>query len=288
MKKNNEDTLYIAKTFAGLEDVLAGELTSQGADAVSKMKRAVSFRGDKRLLYTANLKLRTALRILKPIFTCRAKDEDALYGQCKEFEWERLLDIEQTFAVDSVVFSEYFKHSKYAALKLKDAIADRFRQRVGKRPSVDTLNPGIRIHLHISADRINVSLDSSGDSLHKRGYRDTRHIAPMNEALAAGVLKVSNWTGTLPLIDPMCGSGTIPFEAAMLAAGIPPGIRRSTYGFMHWNDFDEQLWREVREEALAQARTPGVEIIAADASAKSLDIARSSAIRFGLNHLIKF
>ena len=286
--KREEKKTFISKTFFGLENILAEELRSLGADAVTPLKRAVSFQGDKELLYKANLQLRTALKILLPVYSFNAQNEDELYEHCREFNWGEVMETKQVFAVDSVVFSEYFTHSKYVALKVKDAIADHFREKTGKRPSVNIFNPDIRINVHIATDQVSISLDSSGDSLHKRGYRDTRHIAPLNEVLAAGMLKITRWDFTKPLLDPMCGSGTIPFEAAMMAANIPPGARRNNFGFMKWRDFDPELWEKVHTEATDQIKIPHVNIIASDISNKAVDIAREAAICYEINHLIRF
>ncbi|NOX66399.1 MAG: hypothetical protein GXO85_11590, partial [Chlorobi bacterium] len=213
MKNSEEKFELIAKTFFGLEEVLAEELKALGAVKIIKHNRAVSFHGDKELMYRANYQLRTALRVLKPLWKFNVRTTKSLYRNVKEYKWEKIFQVDDTFAIDAVVSSNYFKHSKYAALKVKDAIADRFRAKFDKRPSVDVDNPTIRIHVHIYEDQCTISLDSSGDSLHKRGYRSVQTMAPLNEALAAGMIMLSGWDRVSEFIDPMCGSGTIPIEA---------------------------------------------------------------------------
>lgn len=271
-----ETFTLIAKTSSGLEQVLADELIGIGATDVSLMTRAISFTADKRMMYKANYCLRTALRILKPLTSFKAREEDQLYDQVRKIDWSLLLSTEQTFAIDAVVSGKYFTHSQYIALKTKDAIADQFRERFGKRPSVDTVAPHLRINLHISNDQCNLLLDSSGDSLHKRGYRIVVDKAPINEVLAAGLVLLTGWKGDSNFVDCMCGSGTIPIEAAMIAANIPAGYYREWFGFQHWVDFDEALWKEVMTEASDQIRDFDFEIIGSDRSAKAIDIAREN------------
>ena len=235
----------IAKTFKGLEEVLAGELIALGANDVQIERRAVSFTGDKRVLYNANLWLRTASRVLLPIATFKAGDADEVYEQVKAIEWERYLTSDMSFSIDSTVYSETFRHSKYVTYRTKDAIADRFTEREGKRPSVQVTHPDIYINVHIAGERVTVSLDSSGESLHKRGWRDSQTAAPLNEALAAGMLLIAGWKGDRDLCDPMCGSGTLLIEAAMIALNIPPGIFRQDFAFEHWLDFDKELFEDL-------------------------------------------
>ena len=245
MKNSERKFELIAKTFFGLEEVLAEELKTLGATKIVVHNRAVSFYGDMELMYRANYQLRTALRILKPLWKFNVRTTKSLYRSIKEYKWEKLFDVNDTFAIDAVVKSNYFKHSKYIALKAKDAIADRYRDKFDKRPSVDVDNPTIRIHIHIYEDKCTVSLDSSGDSLHKRGYRSVQTMAPLNEALAAGMILLSGWDKESEFIDPMCGSGTIPIEAALIALDIPPGYLGRKYGFEKWKDFDKELWDKV-------------------------------------------
>ncbi len=277
----------LVKTFHGVEDVLAEELLQLGAKNVVPQKRAVAFEGDKELLYRANLHLRTGLRILQPILSFRAKDDKELYAKISQHDWSKHFTISNTFAIDSVVFGEIFKHSKYVALKAKDAIVDQFRKRTGKRPSIDVESPDISINIHVSADKFTISLDSSGESLHRRGYRDGRHKAPLNEVLAAAMLKIAKWKPEIPLFDPMCGSGTILMEAAMFAKNIPPAWHRKRFSFMSWPDFDKELWDRIRDEAEKNFTSPRVTIIGADAAMLSVDITKQASLEYRLNREIK-
>lgn len=235
----------IAKTFQGLEEVLAKELTNLGANDIQIGRRMVSFTGDKEMMYKANFCLRTAIRILKPICHFRAKDADEVYGQVKAISWENYLDIDKSFAVDAVVFSEEFRHSKFVAYKVKDAIVDHFREKTGNRPSVRINNPDVSLNIHIAQDKCTLSLDSSGESLHRRGYRQEAVEAPLNEVLAAGMILMSGWQGECDLIDPMCGSGTIPVEAALIARNIAPGVFRKQFAFETWKDFDQEMFDRI-------------------------------------------
>ena len=235
----------IAKTFQGLEEVLAAELTALGADNIEMGRRMVSFTGDKEMLYRANFCLRTALRILKPIKHFTATDADAVYEAVKEIRWEDYLDPAKSFAVDATVFSEEFRHSKFVSYRVKDAIADYFRERTGKRPSVSITNPDVLLNIHIAQTSCTLSLDSSGESLHRRGYRQEAVEAPLNEVLAAGMILLTGWRGECDLIDPMCGSGTIPIEAALIARNIAPGVFRQGYAFENWPDFDADLLERI-------------------------------------------
>ncbi len=240
---------FIIKTLQGLENVLAEEIKALGGSNITILKRAVECEGDKRLLYRANLELRTALRVLMPIAEFQAKTPDDLYKKILRIEWSNYLSIDKTFAIDAVTKSELFTHSKYAALKTKDAIADYFRNLTGQRPDVNIEFPHLRINLHINNDECSVALDSSGDSLHKRGYRANSVEAPLNEVLAAGMILLSGWQGDRTFLDPMCGSGTLLIEAALLAGNIPPQLHRDSFGFMKWKDFDAKLWEKVRDQA---------------------------------------
>ncbi len=239
----------LVKTLAGLEDVLARELESLGAEAIRPVVRAVACTGDLTLLYRINLESRTALRVLRPLHQFRAQNEDQLYRGVGEVDWSAWLGLSNTLAVDGVVHSDHFNHSQYVALKTKDAIVDQFRNRTGRRPSIDTDAPDLRVNVHIRADQVSLSLDSSGDSLHKRGYRHLSVEAPVNEVLAAGMILLTNWDGLQPFVDPMCGSGTIPIEAARIARRIPPRRNQDTFGFMQWPDFDPPRWKQIRREA---------------------------------------
>ena len=241
LNKMNQEFELIAKTFQGLEEVLARELTELGASNIEIGRRMVSFTGDKALMYKANFCLRTAIRILKPIKHFTAKTADEVYDAVKAIVWEEYLDNMSSFAVDAVVFSNEFRHSKFVAYKVKDAIVDYFREKTSNRPSVRISNPDLAINIHIAEDQCTLSLDSSGESLHRRGYRQEQVEAPLNEVLAAGMILMTGWRGECDLIDPMCGSGTIPIEAALIARNIAPGIFRKEFGFEKWKDFDQNL-----------------------------------------------
>lgn len=236
MKADN-DFKMIAKTIFGLEDVLFEELQRLGARDIEKHNRAVSFVGDKGFMYKANICLRTALRVLVPIHTFVVTDEKSLYDCIQTINWEEYMDVTDTLAIDTVINSELFTHSQYLSQKAKDAIVDQFREKYQARPSVDLDNPTLRIHLHVFHNTCTVALDSSGESLHKRGYRDKTNLAPINEVLAAGMILLTGWDKRSNFIDPMCGSGTILIEAALIANNIPPGYYREQYGFQNWKNF---------------------------------------------------
>ena len=240
---------FLAKTLHGLEEVLAKELHEIGAKDITILKRAVSFTGNKKLMYRANLELRTAMRILVPFQSFRVRHESALYNKIRTIDWSEFMNVDDTLAIDGVTNSKYFTHSKYIALKTKDAIVDQFRDKYGKRPNVNTYNPTLRVNVHINEDQCTISLDSSGESLHKRGYRKETLEAPINEVLAAGMIQLSGWKKDCNFIDVMCGSGTILFEALLYARNIPPQYRRDYFCFKKWKDFDEKLWNEVVKEA---------------------------------------
>ena len=240
-----EEFEQIAKTFQGLEEVLAEELTELGANNIEIGRRMVSYTGDKAMMYRANFSLRTAIRVLKPIKRFTANNADDVYAAVKSVEWADYMDQRNTFAVDAVVYSEKFRHSKFVAYKVKDAIVDYFREKTGDRPSVSVSNPDFYFNIHISDDKCTLSLDSSGESLHRRGYRQEHVEAPLNEVLAAGMILMTGWRGECDLIDPMCGSGTIPIEAALIARNIAPGVFRKSFGFEHWKDFDRDLFDEI-------------------------------------------
>ncbi len=235
----------IAKTFAGLEDVLAKELERLGAEDIEKGIRMVSFSGDKAMLYRANFCLRTAVKVLMPIKEFKAKNADEVYSEVKGIEWSEYMDNDSSFIVEAVVFSEEFRHSRFAAYRVKDAIADYFREKTGKRPNVSISNPDIRINIHIAENDVTISLDSSGESLHQRGYRVGSVKAPINEVLAAGMIMLTGWDGECDLIDPMCGSGTILVEAALIARNIYPGVFRKEFAFERWKDFDSDLFEAI-------------------------------------------
>ncbi|MDR5592038.1 THUMP domain-containing class I SAM-dependent RNA methyltransferase [Christiangramia sp. SM2212] len=244
----------IAKTLYGFESILAKELLDLGAMDIKEGNRMVSFVGDLGFMYKANLCLRTAIKILKPYESFRVNSEQELYDNIKKLPWEKFLAEDGSLAIDSAVHSDIFTHSQYVALKSKDAIVDRFREKFGKRPDVDLDFPDLRINIHIEKNFCNVSFDSSGDSLHKRGYRSATNIAPINEVLAAGMLLMSGWEGQCDFLDPMCGSGTIPIEAAMIACNIPPNLNRKEFAFEKWNDWDEELFEKIEESALKKVK----------------------------------
>ncbi len=249
-----ENFKMVAKTLFGFEELLAKELTQLGAQKVEQGVRVVTFMGDKGFMYKANLGLRTALKILKPIKTFKAVNDVALYKGIQSIDWSDYFSAHQSFLIDTTLHSDHFNHSQYVALKSKDAIVDQFRDNQGKRPSVDKDFPDLRIHVHIDRDQVTVSLDTSGESLHRRGYKTATNIAPINEVLAAGMLMLSGWDGTSHFIDPMCGSGTILAEAAMIACNIPANINRKEFAFEKWNDWDSQLFDNILESLLKKTR----------------------------------
>ena len=268
----SEQFEMIAKTFQGLEEILAEELTTLGANDIQIGRRMVSFTGDKRMMYKANFCLRTAIRILKPIKNFTAKDADEVYNQIQAIPWEEYLDVNKTFAIDAVVFSEEFRHSKFVSYKVKDAIVDYFREKTGKRPSVRINNPDVLLNIHIAHTTCTLSLDSSGESLHRRGYRQEQVDAPLNEVLAAGMLLMTGWRGECDLIDPMCGSGTIPIEAALIARNIAPGVFRKGFAFEKWVDFDSEMFDEIYNDD-SQEREFTHKIYGYDNSPKANEIA---------------
>jgi len=248
MKEKN--FYMLAKTMYGLEEILADELKNLGAQNIKIQNRAVSFKGDTGFMYKANLNLRTCLRILKPIQTFQAHNEKELYKNILKIDWEKYLTTESTFATHATTNSEVFNHSKYASLLVKDGIADYFRNKYDKRPNVDPENPDLTINLHINKHTCTVSLDSSGESLHKRGYKLDTIIAPMNEVLASGLILLSGWNKQDNFHDPMCGSGTLLIEAAMIAYNIPANIFRNKFGFESWKDFDSELFEKIKDVSL--------------------------------------
>lgn len=246
----NTNYKMLAKTFFGFEDLLEKELKQLGAQAVEKGNRVVHFTGDKGFMYKANLCLRTALKILVPIHHAKVHNENALYQVAYDYPWEKYFTAQETIAIDSVVFGDIFTHSLFVSQKVKDGIVDRFRAKEGKRPSVDLKYPDVRINIHIDGDQCSFSLDSSGASLHHRGYRTATNIAPLNEVLAAGLIMLSGWDQRTDFLDPMCGSGTLPIEAAMLSCKIPANINRKEFAFEKWADWDEDLYLTIEESQL--------------------------------------
>jgi len=283
MKKDGSYTM-VAKTFFGLEDILADELSAINASDIYVRNRAVSFRGNREIMYKANLCLRTAIKVLKPLNSFSATDEKSLYEGVRRIVWSDHISPRDTFAVESVVNSKYFKHSGYAALKTKDAIVDSIRDATGARPSVDTKDPGIRVNIHIAGRDCTVSLDSSGEPLYKRGYRTDHGMAPLNESLAAGLVLMTGWKGGTAFLDPMCGSGTIVIEAAMIACCIPPNINREKFGFCGWKDFDEHLLDKLQKDTSKSITMSDVEITASDISEKAFRITRQNIKNAGFEN----
>lgn len=272
----------IAKTFQGLEDVLAEELINLGADDVEKGRRMVAFTGNKEMMYKANFNLRTAIKILKPIKHFTAKNPDEAYEQIKLIPWEEYLSPKDSFAVDSVVFSNEFRHSKFASYRVKDAIVDYFKEKTGERPSVRINNPDLSINFHVAETRCTLSLDSSGESLHRRGYRQEAVEAPLNEVLAAGMLLMTGWRGECDLIDPMCGSGTIPIEAALIARNIAPGLFRKEFAFEKWRDFDQDLLDNIYNDD-SQEKEFAHKIYGYDNSPNAIEIATRNCKAAGVS-----
>ncbi|PKP18206.1 MAG: RNA methyltransferase [Bacteroidetes bacterium HGW-Bacteroidetes-23] len=251
MEKNFK---MVAKTFFGFEDILAKEVQQLGGQDVQTGTRVVTFSGDKGFMYKANLSLRTALKILKPIKWFKVFNDKSLYDGISSIDWSQFMNEKQTFVVDVTLYSEAFNNSQFVALKTKDAIVDQFREKTGVRPSIDKDFPDLRIHIHLDRDQCTVSLDTSGESLHQRGYRSATNIAPINEVLAAGMLILSGWDGTSHFLDPMCGSGTILAEAAMIACNIPANINRKEFAFEKWNDWDNDLFDQIIDSLMKKTR----------------------------------
>lgn len=281
-KQMEQEFELIAKTFMGLEPVLAKELTELGADNVQIGRRMVSFTGDKEMMYRANFQLHTAIRILKPIAHFKAKSADDVYEEVKKIDWTQYVGLEKTFAVDSVVFSEEFRHSKFVSYKVKDAIVDQFREKTGKRPNISVANPDIRLNMHIAEDQCTLSLDSSGESLHRRGYRQESVEAPLNEVLAAGMILMTGWHGETDFIDPMCGSGTLLIEAALIARNMAPGLFRKEYAFEKWADFDKDLFDNIYNDD-SKEREFNHKIYGYDVDIKAVNTARLNVKAAGLS-----
>lgn len=278
MEQNFE---LIAKTFMGLEPVSAKELTQLGANDVQIGRRMVSFTGDKELMYRANFQLHTAIRILKPIKHFKARSADDVYNEVKKVDWTKYLGTDKTFAVDSVVFSDEFRHSKFVSYKVKDAIVDQFREQTGKRPNISVANPDIRLNIHVAEDKCTLSLDSSGESLHRRGYRQESVEAPLNEVLAAGMILMTGWQGETDFIDPMCGSGTLLIEAALIAHNMAPGLFRKEYAFEKWPDFDRELFDHIYNDD-SEEREFNHHIYGYDVDVKAVNTARLNVRAAGL------
>ena len=277
----------IVKTYFGLEEVLAKELKALGVTEYEVLNRAIRFEGNKEMMYKCNLHLRTAVRVIKPIQTFYIKDEQDLYDKVQRIDWSQYMDNSSTFAISGTTNSNYFTHSKFVALKAKDAIVDQFRDKTGERPSVDPQEPDVAIDLYIFNHSCTISLDSTGESLSKRGYRHRQTEAPINEALAAGIIQLTNWDKKTPLVDPMCGSGTFAIEAALMAKNIAPGRLRS-FCFENWNDFDEDLWDKIYEEAEDAITDEPCFIHASDQDREAIEISQDNADSAGVSACITF
>ncbi|MCD6346998.1 MAG: RNA methyltransferase [Bacteroidales bacterium] len=271
----------IIKTFQGLEDVLARECSQLGFSDIEILNRAVKVKGSEKDLYRANYFLRSAIKVLVPIFSFKARDDEELYNGIKTFDWLSIFDPSMTLAIECVLYSKLFSHSKFISQRTKDAIVDQIRDRTKRRPRVDLEDPDFRISLHIIEDHVEVYLDSSGDPLFKRGYRIGLHQAPLNEALAAGLLLIAGWNGTGNLVDPMCGSGTLLIEGAMIAHGLPPGMYRKKFGFEIWKGFNQDVFTDITEEEY-QHQDFSYKIIGGEISAKTIRIARENLHRASL------
>ncbi|MEA1876140.1 MAG: class I SAM-dependent RNA methyltransferase [Bacteroidota bacterium] len=274
-------TPLIIKTFQGLEDVLAQECRQLGFKDIEILNRAVRIKADQRDLYRANYFLRTAIKVLFPVFDFKARNDDELYAGIKGYDWTEILDSSMTLAIEVVLHSQYFTHSKFIAQRTKDAIVDLIRDKTNRRPRVDLENPDVRVSLHITEDAIQVFLDSSGDPLFKRGYRIGLHQAPLNEVLAAGLLLIAGWNGTGNLVDPMCGSGTFLIEGALIAHGLPPGMYRESFGFEKWKDFNADLFDEITDDDYGVPKFKH-KIIGGDISAQNIRISRENLHRSSL------
>jgi len=277
---------FIAKTLYGLENVLAEELRILGAGDVNPINRAVTFIGDKELLYKVNYCARTALSVLMHISDFRIRTKDDLYNGGLKVEWDRFIDADDTFSITPVINSPHFAHTGYAGLILKDAVADFFRKKYGRRPSVNRDDPSLLINLHISNDLVTISADSSVIPLFKRGYRQEQAVAPLNEVLAAGILHISGWNASTSLTDPMCGSGTITIEAGLIACKIPPGKFRSYFGFQKWKDFDKELFTAVRKDCDSYIRSSPVKIYGSDISEQAVNQSRLNLSKAGLTDVV--
>ncbi len=282
----NENFDIIATTFFGLEPVLAGELKAMGASNIQPITRAVYFRGNTELLYRANLWCRTALKVLVPIRRFNAYNDKELYDMCFRIDWQKYMAVSDTFAIVCVASGPIFTHSKYAALKCKDAIADYFRDKRGRRPDVDVEYPDLRINLHIYNADVTISIDSTGVPMSKRGYKVRQTVAPLNEVMAAGILKLTQWNMEMPLMDPMCGSGTFLTEACMMAMNIAPGSYRH-FAFEKWRNFDRDIWVKLKQEQKdLRKQAPGMQITGFDRDPMALDVASQNIQQAGLEEFI--
>jgi putative N6-adenine-specific DNA methylase len=280
------DFWITAKTALGLEQILADEIKEAGGKEIEIIHRGVRFKGNNEILYRCNFTCRTALRFLKPLYEFTTLNDKELYAKCLKLPWDMYMDVDTTFAIDGAVFNSGITHSMYAALKTKDAIADFFRSKYGERPSVDTDSPDLRINVHINRNHCTISLDSSGSSLHLRGYKVSSGTAPLSEVLAAGLIMLSGWDGNKILLDPMCGSGTILTEAAMIANHIPAGYYRKSFGFEKWKDFDPAIWRSVKESFTPLSEYKSKVVMGADKSPLAIRVCRKNISNAGLEKSI--
>ena len=283
----NETFEMIVKTMDGLEPVLVEELEALGATGIEKVNRGVRLQGNRHLLYAINYNCRTALRVLLPLKTYRASTDRELYEQAFDVPWEDHMMRGQTFAIDSVISYSSFQHSGYVSLKVKDAITDRFRDKLGHRPSVDKRQPDIRINVRVFRDEVTLSLDSSGDSLHIRRYRQATVDAPLNEVLASGLIMLSGWDRQTPLVDPMCGSGTLLTEAALMASNIPSGYFRKHYSMMRWPDFSPRIWKQMKEEQDAKIIKPDVKLYGSDRDRRAFEATRANLESAGVSRMVR-
>lgn len=281
-----ENFKMVAKTFFGFEEILANELIKLGAQRVEQGTRMVSFYGDKGFMYKANLALRTPLKILKPIKQFKVFNENSLYKGVQSIDWTDYISVHQSFMIDATIFSEQFNHSQFVALKSKDAIVDQFKEKYNARPNIDKEHPDLKINIHIQQDLCTVSLDTSGASLHHRGYRTATNIAPINEVLAAGILLLSGWKGQSNFLDPMCGSGTFLVEAAMIACNIPPNINRKEFAFEKWRDWDADLFDKVEESLLKKIVDFPYDIVGYDKAPSAVIKAKDNARNANLDDYI--
>lgn len=285
----NDHSRYFATCARGLEPVLAKELRQLGADAIEPGRGGAAFAGDLATCYTANLWLRTAVRVLRTLLETPVESTDQLYEAVQTIDWSQFMTPDHTLAVDCNVRDSAITHSQFAARRVKDAICDQFKAKCGRRPSVDPETPMVGLNLHVFQNVATLSLDASGESLHKRGYRPIQTKAPLNEALAAGLILLSGWDGSTPFVDPMCGSGTLPIEAAWMALHRPPGLTRKRFGFQGWLDFDVALWTAIRDEARSRlGKLLPTAILGSDLRGDAIEFSKTNARAAGVGHLLRF
>ena len=273
----------IATTFYGMEEILAKELLDLGAQEIKKGNRSVSFKGDKGFMYKVNLCVKTALKILKPIFSKKIHNNNELYRIFYDFPWEKFLSIDKTFVIESTVFGKVFTHSKYVSLRAKDGIVDRFNKKFNARPSISLNDPDLIINIHITNNLCNISINSSGSNLNQRGYRKSTNIAPINEVLASGIIKLTGWNGNCDFLDPMCGSGTFLIEAAIIAGNVPANLNRKKFGFNRWNDWDLNLFNLIKNSQLNKIKKININIFGYDKSPSAIIKAKENIESANLN-----